>query len=283
MIFADAHLHSNPVSGLGIEKIAKRFKSLGGWFMALVSLPPTHYGLQQDRDGYVKAIDITIAECRKARSLGLRVACFAGIHPADLEKLLTRHMADPRKVLELSEYVLREIARRCQEGLLDGIGEIGRPHYTTRPEAFVINELIMNKALTLAKDLNVIVHLHLEQGGIVTVMDINQRVETLRLMKGKIILHHLDYKTAREAVRYGLPFTIPAKYPLLKHAFTHLEPVYMIESDYIDDPKRPGVAAYPWDVIEIQLTLLKEGVVNEEYLYKLNVDNIVTVYGVEPP
>ena len=283
MIFADAHLHSNPVSGLGIEKIAKRFKSLGGWFLALVSLPPTHYGLQQNLDGYVKAIDITISECRKARSLGLRVSCFAGIHPADLEKLLTRHITDSEKVLELSEYVLKEIARRCREGLLDGIGEVGRPHYTTRPEAFIINELVMNKALTLAKDLNVIVQLHLEQGGILTVIDINQRIESIKLMKSKVILHHLDYRTAKEATKYGLSFTIPAKYPLLRHTFTHLKPVYMIESDYIDDPRRPGIAAYPWDVIEIQLTLLNEGIVNEEYLYKLNVDNIVMVYGVEPP
>ncbi len=283
MMFADAHTHSNPISGMGIEKVGKKFKELGGWFMAIVSLPPTHYGLPQNREGYVKTIEIVISECRKARAIGLRVACLAGLHPADMEKLITRHTMRMEDVLSLAEYVLNEIARRCREGSLDGIGEVGRPHYTAKPEAFVVNELILRRALTLAKDLDVVVHLHLEQGRTLTTIDIDERIQILGLNRNKTVLHHLDFHTASEALKRNLVFTLPAKYPLLKHAFQVLEPAYMVESDHIDDPKRPGVSAYPWDVIEVQTRLLKEGVADEDYLARLNIDNVVRVYSVEPP
>ena len=283
MIFADAHTHSNPISGMGIERVGKKFKEHGGWFIAIVSLPPTHYGFPQNRIGYVKAIEIVVSECRKAQTLGLRVACLAGLHPADMEKLVTRHIMKIEEVLSLAEYVLNEITRRCREGSLDGIGEIGRPHYTAKPEAFVVNELILRHALALAKDLGVVIHLHLEQGRALTAIDIDERIQALGLDRNKIVLHHLDFHTAKEALKRNLVFTLPAKYPLLKHAFQVLKPVYMIESDHIDDPKRPGVSAYPWNVIEVQTRLLKEGIVNEDYLARLNIDNIVKTYGVEPP
>jgi TatD-related deoxyribonuclease len=69
----------------------------------------------------------------------------------------------------------------------------------------------------------------------------------------------------------------------LTEAFKRFTPSYTVESDFIDDPKRPGVSSYPWQIIENQLRLLNEGFVSEEYLYKLNVDNIVKIYGEKPP
>jgi TatD-related deoxyribonuclease len=78
-------------------------------------------------------------------------------------------------------------------------------------------------------------------------------------------------------------FTIPGKLPVLAEAFKRFEPSYTIESDFIDDPKRPGVSSYPWQIIENQRKLLDEGLISEEYLYKLNVDNIAKAYNVTPP
>ena len=283
MMFADAHLHSNPVSGLGIKNIAHKFKNSGGWFLAIVSLPPTHYGLSSSYEGYMKSIEILINECKLAKDYGLKVACLAGLHPADIEKLIVRQVLKPKEILSLSERILKEIAYLCKKGILNGIGEVGRPHYKTKPEAIVANEIILRHALTIARDLGVIVHLHLEQGGLITVQSIKDYIELLHLNPLKILLHHLDIHTSIEAQHENLIFTIPGKYPLLREAFQRLSPNYMIESDYIDDLKRPGVSSYPWDIIHNQRRLLSEGITNEEYLYKLNIDNICRVYGVEPP
>lgn len=66
MKYADAHCHSNPIEGLGAREIAKRFKKHGGWFIALVSLPPYHYGYTEPSiESYRKMIELLLSEAKK--------------------------------------------------------------------------------------------------------------------------------------------------------------------------------------------------------------------------
>jgi TatD-related deoxyribonuclease len=283
VLFADAHLHSNPLRGIGLRSIVKNFKAVGGWFLAIVSLPPSHYGLGSSYDDYVRGIEILMRECRIAKEEGVKTKCLAGIHPADLEKLVNSQSLKYDEVINLALKILNYISKLIKSGVLDGIGEVGRPHYKTTPEGYVVNELVLHHALRLAKDLHSIVHLHLEQGGILTVLSMTDLLESISLSKDLVLLHHMDIKTAMNAEGVGLRYTLCGKLQLLREGFKKLKPTYMIESDFIDDPRRPGVAAYPWEIVENQLLLLKEGLVSEDYLFKLNVDNIVKFYGVEPP
>lgn len=283
MLFADAHLHSNPLRGIGLRSIVKNFKAVGGWFLAIVSLPPSHYGLGSSYDDYVRGIEILMRECRIAKEEGVKTKCLAGIHPADLEKLVNSQSLKYDEVINLALKILNYISKLIKSGVLDGIGEVGRPHYKTTPEGYVVNELVLHHALRLAKDLHSIVHLHLEQGGILTVLSMTDLLESISLSKDLVLLHHMDIKTAMNAEGVSLRYTLCGKLQLLREGFKKLKPTYMIESDFIDDPRRPGVAAYPWEIVENQLLLLKEGLVSEDYLFKLNVDNIVKFYGVEPP
>jgi len=56
----------------------------------------------------------------------------------------------------------------------------------------------------------------------------------------------------------------------------------LIESDFIDDPKRPGAVMYPWDIRkEVEKALSRGGF--EEVLKKYLVDNVVSLYEVSPP
>ncbi|MEM1802485.1 MAG: TatD family hydrolase [Sulfolobales archaeon] len=282
-MYADAHLHSNPLTGLGSRSISKKFKSLGGWFLAIVSLPPTHYGLNSDFEGYAKSIDILVRECKIAREEGLTVKCLAGIHPADLDRLINTQKLRHEEVLNLAFKVLEHICRLIKTGVLDGIGEVGRPHYKTSPEGFIVNEIVLRHSLRLANDLGSIIHLHIEQGGFLTVRDLNEVLSYISIRKNLVLLHHLDLRTGLEACNSGFTFTICGKQQLIREAVKRLIPVYMIESDFIDDPRRPGIAAWPWEIIEHQKMMLTEGIVDEEYLSKLNIDNVVKFYCVNPP
>ncbi len=283
LVFADGHMHSNPVKGLGIENIAKRFSSAGGWFIALVSLPPHHFGFDNSFDGYVKSVDVLIRECRAGKELGLKMRCFAGVHPAAVEDEISKNPKQSMKILEKALMVIDHIAKLVKNGLIDGFGEVGRPHYKSLPEAFIANTIILKHTLTLAKDLGAWIHLHLEQGGEITAFDISETVKAISIDKKLTILHHLDIATARHAQQHQLIFTVPGKIQVLKEAFKSLKPMYMVESDFIDDPKRPGVSSYPWDIVDNQKKLLLDGIVDENYLYKLNVDMVSKTYDVEPP
>ncbi|MEB3817015.1 MAG: TatD family hydrolase [Desulfurococcales archaeon] len=283
---ADAHGHSNPVRGLGASKIASKFKASGGWFQALVALSPWHYAIDFNGfDSYVEAIDIHLRECKAAEEAGLRVACIAGFHPADVDKLIDRYKMDPLKVLELGESVIEYVGKLCREGVLDGIGEVGRQHYKTSPERVLIAEYILEKAVELAADADCVVHMHLENSGLATVELTHRVLSSIKLgeKRRKVLFHHSKPVMVQRAWELGYSSTLPGLLRVLEYSFQQLEPVYMIESDYIDDPGRPGAVIYPWEIADNIARLRAKGLVDEEYLYRVNVDLVSRIYGVEPP
>ncbi|MEB3774539.1 MAG: TatD family hydrolase [Desulfurococcales archaeon] len=282
---ADAHGHSNPARGLGAYRIAEKFRESGGWFWALVSLSPWSYGIDGvGMDAYKAVIDLHLRECKEAEDAGLRVACFAGFHPADVDRLIDRYRVEPSRVLRLGMDVIEYIAGLCRDGVLDGIGEVGRQHYKTGAERAVISELILEKALEYSRDYGCIVQMHLEHVGSVTVDLVDYAVNRLGVKDRRLIVfHHSKPVTGVHAHRLGYSVNIPGVPRLLSHVFKELEPFYMIESDFIDDPARPGAVVYPWEMAGEVARLRDKGVVDEEYIYKVNVDNIVKLYRVEPP
>ncbi|MEM0247870.1 MAG: TatD family hydrolase [Ignisphaera sp.] len=213
MLFADGHLHTNPIKGLGAKTIAKKFKDVNGWFMVLVGLSPKNLGFEMNFDGYVKSIEVLLKECEVVRKEGLKVACLSGIHPADIDDLVVRNPRNGEKILDLALNILNYIGKLIKSGLIDGIGEIGRPHYKTIPESFIANSIILKHALDLARDLNCFVHLHLEQGGYLTVLDIENTVKEHKINKYKIVFHHSDILTSEEALKKRLYFYNSWKIP----------------------------------------------------------------------
>ncbi len=287
LLFADAHMHTNPVHGLGASKIVERFKKEGGWFAALVSLSPWSYALDfEGFKSYEDVVNILLSECKNAEEVGIKVACLSGFHPADVDTLIDKYKLDPVKVLDLGLKVIDHVAKLCREGVLDGIGEVGRQHYKTLPERVIISEMILRRAIEYARDYDCKVHMHLENQGIITVELISRELQFLkagRQASRRLLFHHTKPSLVIEAFRRGHYSTIPGLPRMLEYTFKHLEPVYMIESDYIDDPSRPGSVIYPWEMVKAAKRLLEKNVVSEEYLHKINIDNITKYYEVKPP
>lgn len=282
MLFSDAHLHSNPVKGLGAERIAKKFRKEGGWFISLVALPPYHYNIVEPGvNSYRKVLEIVRREAAKAREQGLEVTVFVGLHPAEVDNLYKQGLKG-EEVFKLAEEVLKLVENAIREGLLNGVGEVGRPHYSTSPERTVLAEAIMMRALVLAKDYDVPVQLHLEQGGFPTAYTIRFLVDRIGIKPERVLLHHANFETATWADRFELYSTAPVKQYNDKY-ITHKLSRYMIESDFLDDPQRPGISAYPWDIPATVKNHLARGLITEEYAYKIMVDNVVKFFGARPP
>ncbi len=282
VLYSDAHLHSNPVSGLGAERIGEKMKETGAWFACLVSLPPYHYGFGLSVDDYRRSIDILVSEAEKLRKAGLKVRVLAGFHPAEIDEHI-RHGRSPEEILDLAEKVFKIIVEKFKEGVLDGIGEVGRQHYSTAPHRVVLSELIMIRAFEIARDHDMIVHLHLEQGGYTTVKSIERLIDFIRLREDAVFLHHVTYNEAVHAEKTNMNYTVPAKYRSLKKVFSLNLSRLLIESDFIDDPRRPGVSSYPWDIPKRMTRLIEEGIIDEEQVNKIFIDNTVKAYQVEPP
>jgi len=282
IIFADAHCHFNPIYGLGAREIARRFKRVNGWFIAFIGLSPHHYGMDLTLDNYFRAHEIAIKECKRAREEGLEIACFVGLHPADIDKLVNVKKLKLEEVLNFLDKVIDHVVKLFKEGEVNGIAEIGRQHYKTEPQFLVLANLILDKVLELVKDYNMITHLHLEQAGYITILDIIKRVSRLGVPREKILIHHARPGTLEHAISSDLIASTPGIEPVLRIAM-NFEPKYLIESDFIDDPKRPGIVVEPWKMIEYELKIMREKNLNEDYLWKVNVDNIVKFYNVNVP
>lgn len=283
LLVSDAHAHVSP-SGLGAKIVARRFKDVGGWFIALVSLPPSHYGFSAGLDGIIKSFESHVLECSRAREEGIKVACLAGIHPAYVDELVRvagSHKTD--KVLDVLERALGRLEKLRLEGKIDGFGEFGRPHYKTLPESVVVNEILLRRVLEICRDTGSLIHLHTEQGGLATVASVDYLVRLLRVPKNKVVFHHATSFLAKTAEEFEYVMTVLGREDLLVSLFESGITRALVESDYIDDPRRPGAVMYPWDISREVEKLLSRGEDYEEVLTKYLVDNVASLYGVSPP
>ncbi|MCE4628117.1 MAG: TatD family hydrolase [Desulfurococcales archaeon] len=273
--------------GLGAAKIAERFREAGGWFMALVALSPWHYGMEfRGFDSYAETIDLLLRECKEVEERGIRVACLAGFHPADVDRLIDKYGMKPMSVLDLGLRVVEHEAKLCREGTLDGIGEVGRQHYKTFPTRALISQLILERAMELARDYGCIVHMHLEQEGETTLGLIDlwaSRIGMPGEAKKLLVFHHSKPSLAVRAHKLGYSATVPGTPALMTRVLGNVDPVFILESDHIDDPNRPGAVVYPWVMAETLQKLVEKGRISREYAYKINVDNVVSLYRVPPP
>ncbi|MFQ5800688.1 MAG: TatD family hydrolase, partial [Candidatus Hydrothermarchaeales archaeon] len=56
---------------------------------------------------------------------------------------------------------------------------------------------------------------------------------------------------------------------------------FLLESDYIDDRRRPGAVLGPKTVPKTTLKLIEEGLLSSEDAARIHQDNVERVYGVE--
>lgn len=281
---ADGHAHVSPL-GIGPKELSRKFKASGGWFIALVSLPPHYYGLDDTPDNLVRAVEMHAQLCSKVRDEGLKVACVGGVHPATVDRIIKTSSGDPMKALEKVLRAVKEIIRMLERGEIDGLGEFGRPHYKTVPASFAANDVILVHVLTAARDLDAPVHLHLEEAGTLTVHAIDELAKLIGVSSlSKIIFHHSSIAMAKEALKRGYSATLTGRKEIIEKIKVEgvISPGAMLESDYIDDPKRPGVVMYPWEISENIRRIYEEGIIDDNEIYVLNIESIKKVYGIEP-
>lgn len=280
---ADGHSHVSPL-GLGPTELVRRFVKSGGWFMALVSLPPHYYGMEDVPENLVRAVKIHAELCSKARKGGLSVACIGGIHPATVDKIMKSASGDPmktfNKVLQAVELIIKMVA----DGVIDGLGEFGRPHYKTLPVSFSANELILLRVLEASKDLGAPLHLHLEGAGSLTVHTVDELAKIVGARGlNKVVFHHSSITMSEEALKRGYSATLTGRKQIIDKMKSAgvIVPGAMLESDYIDDPKRPGAVMYPWEIGENIEEAVEEGIIGEDDAYVLSVESVKRIYGID--
>lgn len=269
----DNHMHIDP-RGRGLQAV-KDFKNAGGTHIILVSKPSWTLGVEVAKpDDYRQVFDETVKIARQINGMGVVAFPVLGVHPAEITRL-SGYM-ELGQVIDVMKGGLELAAGYVKDGLAVGI-KSGRPHYFVSEEEWNASNEIMEHGFTLASDIDCAVQLHTESVGQAELTDITERAKRTGIKLHRVVKH---YAPPMVAVFEGVGI-----FPGILAGKDSIEVAlgqgsrFMMETDYIDDPQRPGAVLGPKTVPRRTLKLMEH--FGEEVFWKVHKENPEKVYEIE--
>lgn len=263
----DDHFHINRITGKGPEVI-KEFMRSGGTHIVLVSLPSWCCGVTPSSpDDFRAVFDTTLADAEAVRSLGCQCYVIAGIHPAEIGRLLERMTLQEAE--QLMKGGLDVAAEYVREGKCIGL-KSGRPHYPVSPDVWELSNRVLSHALGLAGRLDCAVQIHAESGDCADVVSL---AEMAGCNPRRVVKHFATCETP-------LHPSVTAREEFLPEWFAQKRD-FTLESDYMDDLSRPGAVNGPRSVPRKMQNYLQHGIITEDDLWHVCSAVPEKIYGVE--
>lgn len=269
----DNHFHLDP-RGRGAEAV-KEFLRAGGTHLTVVhkpyrDLPPG--SLERTRE----AFDRTLSLARVAEGAGARVQVALGPHPAEFTEMMKAGLAmdDAARVYAQGLDLAGEHARA---GRCVALGEVGRPHYPVEPAVWDRANALMHRAFEVARDAGVAVILHTESATPEVFADLAKRLADARFPLAKAVKHYSPPIVGADNA--GLWPSIIASADSAAQAAKQ-GTRFLLETDYIDEPERPGAVLGPKTVPRRTLELLQQGLLSEDQVWEIHSRNPARIYGV---
>lgn len=266
MVIFDNHLHLRR-DGRFLDAI-KEFKKAGGTHFVLCQLPMTRLVLQSKsyKSCYLETLKMA-EEIKSEIDIGVFVT--VGPYPVDYLKLIERY--DRKTTIEIMRKGIDEAATLCEEKKCIGIGEIGRPHFQVDSQILEDSNEILLYGMQRAKDVDVPVILHTESTTIIQCKNLVEMGKKVGLFPEKIV-KHFSPPLVLETENYGLMPSVLASTKNIMAAISK-GTRFMMETDYIDDIRRPGAVLGPKTVPKRTLDLINNGHLTEEeanIIHKIN-------------
>lgn len=230
----DNHIHMSP-SGRNVDAL-KEYESLGGTGLTLVTLPYKEVQISRGED-FARSFEITYSLAAKAReATNLEINIAVGPYPVLIIPLAEAYGLD--KAEEMLIKGMEDAARDVAEGKAVALGEIGRPHFPVSQEIWDASNRVLLRGMELAKenDCPVIIHCESEED---TDRSLAELADRAGLDRGLVVKHSSPPLVTDEET-YGVMPSIPASKTNVKTAIWKGTDRFMIETDYIDDPEKPG-------------------------------------------
>ena len=257
----DDHLHVSP-SGRNIEAL-KEYKAAGGTGMTLVTLPYPEVRITCGED-FRRSFAITSGYAEKAREMGLKVYTAVGPYPILLISLAEEYG------LERAESIMMkgmDIAMEMVEnGEADLIGEVGRPHFPTDQRYVDASNRILQHGFDLAARNGTAVMIHCETDED-TFRSLSDMASSAGLPPEKVVKHSSPPVVRSEAT-FGVTTSIPSSRKLIRQALAQGDG-FMVETDFIDDPAKPGSIMSVNTVPKRIKGLYSSGELSEESVYRM--------------
>jgi TatD-related deoxyribonuclease len=265
----DNHLHLDPVNGRGVDAAAD-FAAAGGTHLLVVNKPSWHLvGEVDDADDFHDVFQLTCTAVAEASELlDGRAWPVLGVHPALVSELIDRGHS-PEAARDLMQAGLDVAA----EYVADGPGlalKSGRPHYDVDDAVWAASNEVMRYAFELGAETGAAVQLHAEGGE--DFAEVAEWAEAAGLPRERVVKHYSGGRLT------GPVPSVIANEEDLEVAAEEDEP-FLMETDFIDDPDRPGAVLGPKTVPRRVRWLAEAG--HDEALRNAHVDTPARVYGID--
>lgn len=271
----DNHIHLR-AEFRGVEA-AKDFERAGGTAMLLTHCPYDDIPIRRPQD-YHRAYAKTLAMADAVRS-ATRVQVFVAVGPYPVDFIGLRQALGPDAALDAMRFGIDQAARLIAEERAIAFGEIGRPHFPVPQEIVSECNRLLEYAMTRAKELGCAVVLHTEDPTPETFVELAAMASKVGLGPDRLVKHHSTPLTGPEQ-NHGLVPSILAREDLVTAALTG-RPRFLLETDYIDDPRRPGAVLGPATVPRKTRAWLASGVLTSEVCSIIHHELPQTTYGVD--
>jgi TatD-related deoxyribonuclease len=210
-------------------------------------------------------------------AVGIGVFVVVGPYPVDILPLQEKF--GRKTAIEIMKKGMDEAAVLCEERKCIAIGEIGRPHFPVDPQILQDSNDILFYGMQKAKDVGVPVVLHTES---TTPMQCKELVEIGRkvgLNPEKIVKHFAPPLITSDE-NFGL---MPSVLAIKKNIVEALQKGarFLMETDYIDDLRRPGAVLGPKTVPKLTKNLLAENIMTGKQAHMIHVENPQNTYAIE--
>jgi TatD-related deoxyribonuclease len=275
MPILDDHLHLQP-EGKNVEFL-REFEKAGGTHVILCNLPYKGVKIKTGQDFRKQyQISLDLAErCRKETSV--KVFVMLGPYPGHVAWLWDE--LGKEKTLQAMMEGMDIAAQLVQDGKALGIGEIGRPHFPVSPEIWAASNEIMKHGMRLAKEVGCAIQLHTESAGPEVWQELAGFADSVGLSREKVVKHYSG-PAILERENHGLfPSVLSSKENILAAAEKGSR--FMMETDFLDDPRRPGAVFAPATVPKRTKAMLEAGVFTDETVARIHGDWPRKIYGMD--
>jgi len=271
----DDHAHLCPW-GRRSEAV-RQFKNAGGTHLIISHMPYESKPILKKED-WKDEYRITIELTREAeRDTGVRTFCVLGPYPVDLIGLSERLGLE--KGVQLMMEGVDVAAELVMEQEAIGIGEVGRPHFPVAQDILEKSNEIARYCFEKARDLDCAVVVHSERVDENNLRWLSQLAREVGLKPERVVKHFCG-KLERAWSAEGITISVLASRENVLSAIEQ-ERDFMMETDYLDDPTRPGAVLSLSTVPKRTRQLFEEGKIDEKLWQKIHVDMPLRAYKID--
>ncbi|WP_313691032.1 TatD family hydrolase [Halorarum halobium] len=246
----DDHMHLDPDHGRGLDAV-RDFARLGGTHLIVVNKPSWHLGVEADAPQEFRPVfERTVEIVREASELlEGRAWAVLGVHPGLVSRLVDERGFDADGARELMRGGLDVAAEFVDDGHALGL-KSGRPHYEVTDAVWDASNAVMRHAFALGADHDCPVQLHTEASEDLT--ETAEWAEEAGMARERVVKHYAGGRLA------GPTPSVMSERDRLRVAAEAGEP-FLMETDFVDDPDRPGAVMGPKTVPRRVRWMLEEG------------------------